>query len=163
MNNNWPEDEFKSLNDFFGRLDIGDDGKPTQYWERANLGVYDLPYPMQLSWNKSIMVRKICCNQAVRKSLLSCLELIRNKLGMERIRKTGLDQFGGCYCFRPRRRSHALSVHAWAAAIDLNPMENDPGSKGNIPEEAVTIFEEEGWNWGGRWKKSDPMHFQATQ
>lgn len=160
--NKWPKDEFEALNNFFGRLEIGEDGQPAARWEHSNLDVYDLPYPMRLAWNKGIIVRRICCNKMVRKSLLSILERIQKKIGPDRIKAEGLDQFGGCYCFRPRRRSHALSLHSWAAAIDLNPMGNDPGSKGTMPEDVVELFEEEGWTWGGRWKNRDAMHFEAT-
>ena len=37
------------------------------------------------------------------------------------IRAGGLDMYGGCYNYRPRRSASSLSVHAWAAAIDIAP------------------------------------------
>lgn len=53
-----------------------------------------------------------------------------------------------------------LSIHSWGAAIDINPAQNMPGVAGNLPSELVRLFESAGWQWGGRWKSKDPMHFQ---
>jgi hypothetical protein len=57
------------------------------------------------------------------------------------------------------------SMHAWPLAIDINPAKN-PYRKDNklitdIPYEIVTIFENNGFKWGGHFKTiKDPMHFE---
>lgn len=70
--------------------------------------------------------------------------------------------FSGCY--NPRHQMNnpkkPLSIHSWGAAIDLNAQTNLPGKPGDLPDELVSLFENEGWNWGGRWKAKDAMHFQ---
>lgn len=53
-----------------------------------------------------------------------------------------------------------LSRHAFALAIDGNPADNLPGTAGSMPEGIVALFEDNGFTWGGRWKKTDPMHFE---
>ena len=82
------------------------------------------------------------------------------------VAQRGLDQhikqFG---CWAPRHKMHnrknGLSVHTWAAAVDINQSENPVGSgHGKIDPGIVEIFEAYGWEWGGRWRTSDPMHFQ---
>jgi hypothetical protein len=159
---NWPHDDQKQLNEFFGKLTFDDGGQPTESWERAFLTKLDLPYVMRLAWKPEVLVRTIAVNQMVRKSLAQCLHDIQVKMGPAKIKEFGLDLFGGCYCFRQRRTSQSLSIHSWAAAIDLNPAANPLGKKGIMPPEVVDIFEGAGWTWGGRWKYPDPMHFEAT-
>ena len=76
--------------------------------------------------------------------------------------------YGGCYEFRRISGSNNLSMHAYGAAIDLDPERNGRGkpynaSAGMIPMEVVNIFKSEGWKWGGNFKTiPDCMHFQAT-
>jgi hypothetical protein len=70
---------------------------------------------------------------------------------------------GGCWvprhmCWDVKR---PLSLHAWGIAIDINPTTNPFGSKGTENQkELAKYFEEYCWEWGGRWKTPDPMHFQ---
>lgn len=68
--------------------------------------------------------------------------------------------------------SKRISIHAFGAAIDINPIENDyfvgKNSDGRdkknpyyIPKEVIRIFEKNGWFWGGNFSIcSDTMHFQ---
>jgi D-alanyl-D-alanine carboxypeptidase len=75
------------------------------------------------------------------------------------------------------------SMHAYGAAVDLNPVENpyvgcgqtrDPASRpyfnrsrlrrGMVTPAVVRAFRSIGWGWGGAWSGStkDYMHFSAT-
>ncbi len=72
------------------------------------------------------------------------------------------------------------SNHAFGLAIDINPLINPWAREGNVlplegepytdreldlpgminlGDEAVRIFEEVGWSWGGVWQSADYMHF----
>ncbi len=72
------------------------------------------------------------------------------------------------------------SNHAFGLAIDINPLINPWAREGNVlpvegeaytdrgldlpgminlGDEAITIFEEVGWSWGGVWQSADYMHF----
>jgi hypothetical protein len=48
-------------------------------------------------------------------------------------------------------------------AIDYNAPENGRGGRGEIPMDVVEVFERNGFNWGGRWDYTDPMHFEALK
>jgi hypothetical protein len=72
------------------------------------------------------------------------------------------------------------SNHALGLAVDINPLINPWARNGNVlpiegepytdrslalpgmlslGDEAVSIFEEVGWSWGGVWQSADYMHF----
>lgn len=76
----------------------------------------------------------------------------------------------GTYNCRTVAGSHAISMHAYGAAIDLNvkysnywrwsPDPSHPIWRNQIPIEIVRIFEEHGFIWGGYWYHFDTMHFE---
>lgn len=72
-----------------------------------------------------------------------------------------IKQFG---VWSPRHKMHdpkrGLSTHSWAIACDINWATNPVGRVGDISPDVVKIFEAAGFNWGGRWKHRDDMHFQ---
>ena len=66
-----------------------------------------------------------------------------------------------------------MSMHAYAAAIDINvrfadywrwsggKRETDKVTyKNQIPMEIVAVFEKHGFIWGGKWYHYDTMHFE---
>lgn len=80
----------------------------------------------------------------------------------------------GAFDWRFVKNSDEISDHSFGAAIDINPVLNPWVRKGlpNFPynqnkrgtlyynSDVVKIFKDEGWKWGGDWKKSkDWMHF----
>jgi hypothetical protein len=69
--------------------------------------------------------------------------------------------YGGCFNFRPKRNRAQLSAHCWGIALDLNPEDNQMGTRGSIDPRLVAVFRRFGFEWGGDWKtRKDPMHFQ---
>jgi len=67
------------------------------------------------------------------------------------------------YCARHNRwdAREPLSVHTWAAAIDIDPSTNGIGAKTDIPDWAIRVLKDWGAVWGGDWTRyPDPMHFQ---
>lgn len=154
---------------FFGRIELGADGRPTERWQTRTLTSLTLPYPMRLSWDLQTTVRKLTCHRAVAESLGVCLSGILAHYGsLESVRAAGMDLYGGCYNFRPMRGGHHLSMHSYGIAIDLDPERNPLAVKwkegrGMMPMAVVKIFETAGWTWGGRWSsRPDCMHFQAA-
>jgi len=80
---------------------------------------------------------------------------------------------GGTYVCRPVADTGEPSMHAWGAAIDINPRFSNywlwqpvaaagdiPPYVNRIPPEIVAIFERHGFIWGGSWKHFDTMHFE---
>jgi hypothetical protein len=76
----------------------------------------------------------------------------------------------GTYNCRAIAGSTARSMHAYAAAIDVNtafsdywrwsPHPAEPAWKNRIPVEIVRVFERHGFVWGGYWYHFDTMHFE---
>jgi hypothetical protein len=77
----------------------------------------------------------------------------------------------GTYNCRDIAGSTARSMHAYAAAIDLNTRYSDywrwaakgnadPVWKNQMPVEIVRVFEKHGFIWGGYWYHFDTMHFE---
>jgi hypothetical protein len=73
-------------------------------------------------------------------------------------------QYGGCYV--PRYIAHdpalGLSLHSWGIAVDFNVPENLRGTRGHMNPELVSIFKKWGFDWGGDWHYTDPMHFELS-
>jgi hypothetical protein len=77
----------------------------------------------------------------------------------------------GTYNCRSVADTGQPSMHAWGAAIDINPAHADYwlwprsgviniGQVSRIPAEIVEIFERHGFIWGGKWFHYDTMHFE---
>lgn len=70
----------------------------------------------------------------------------------------------GGYNARHQRNdpSLPLSIHSYGAAFDVNWDTNPMGSVlvTDLPKAFISCFERRGWEWGGRWKHPDAMHFQ---
>ena len=78
---------------------------------------------------------------------------------------------GGTYNCRSVAGSHVRSMHAYGAAIDINPKYADYWRwasntadglvwKNQIPVEIIRVFEQHGFIWGGYWYHFDTMHFE---
>jgi hypothetical protein len=167
--NKWPPENRADLEQFYGKHKLKSDGMPTSAWEKAHLTTIVLPYPMTLSWEPSSQVTRIQCHRLVAVSLKKALTGILDHYGsIESVRSARMHLYGGAYNYRRISGSNSLSLHAWGAAIDLDPDHNRLGKvwkpdTGMMPMEVVAIFEAEGWKWGGRFtNRKDCMHFQAT-
>ncbi|QDW41737.1 M15 family metallopeptidase [Bradyrhizobium sp. KBS0727] len=76
----------------------------------------------------------------------------------------------GVLSCRPVADTGKMSMHGYAAAIDLNLKYSDywlwSGKaktipyKNRMPQEIVDIFERHGFIWGGKWYHYDTMHFE---
>lgn len=90
-----------------------------------------------------------------------------------------LKTFDGCHNARPIRGKekeyrtligqgkeseavNLLSMHAWAAAIDVNAATNRLGAKPTLSTEFVSCFIQAGFDWGGNFRRKDGMHFELS-
>ncbi len=168
MRDTWPHDDMAGLSAFYGPHTLGPDGMPTAAWEAANLVAFPAPYPMRASWDTGVPITRVRCHRLVQASLLRVMNnLWKLYLTADERKEAGLDMFGGVYSFRRISGSGRLSVHAFGAAIDLDPGRNPLGKPwefGMMPLGVVNVFEAEGWEWGGRWThRPDCQHFQAAR
>lgn len=165
----WPNQAPESLNAYYGVPDANRDGSSDRAWEDHNLTFLIPPYPMVLAWDTSQTVSRIRVNRKCKDSLARVLGAILAEYGQSGLKAHGLHRFGGCFNYRPMRGGHRLSVHAWGAAIDLDPAINAFGrpwdeSKGMMPLKVIEMFEAEGWVSGARWSGAsvDSQHMQAA-
>ncbi len=160
----WPHERACPV--FYGEPMIGDAANPA--WERANLVDLIPPYAMRFSWGPKVerlrFHRK--CRDAFGEALLAVLKLYGSQTDIE---AHNLHLTGGSYMPRLMRGSAtAISIHAFGAALDLDPQHNPfrrrwkPPPAGFIPREAAACFEEVGLIWRGAHGDIDPMHFQAA-
>lgn len=161
---NWPK--YTELEQFYGKFKLGADGYPTESWKQEFLTKIVLPYPMFLAWDTNKQVKTIRCHKKVAKSLSRILDEIAGKF-YGRYTETRVNLFGGVYEFRRVSGSAKLSLHAYGAAIDLDPERNGrgvpyDGGLSMISPVVVDIFRSEGWKWGGDFINPDCMHFEAA-
>ena len=166
---NWPREKKAELEAFYGKFQLGANGKPTAAWESKNLTRFIAPYPLTLSWDLSKTATRVTCHKNVAESLKGILSAILAHYGsFEEVKKARMHLYGGCYEFRNIGGSDQLSVHSFGAAIDLDPKNNARGlpykpNAGMMPQAVVEIFKAQGWKWGGNFSTTpDCMHFQAT-
>jgi len=115
------------------------------------LVVWDVPAELEIGF----IPKKIYCN----KDLIEPLKQAFKNL-IERGFINELKTWDGCFNIRQMRGINAMSLHSWAIAIDVNAFENGLNKEPKLSEGFVKCFEDAGFDWGGRWKRKDGMHFQ---
>jgi len=127
-----------------------------------------LPYSMRIAWNKSQIINRFKINkQCAESAHLIFTEIARN-YDIDQIQYHGFDLFGGCFNHRQIRGGTRLSVHSWAASIDLDPERNqlkwgrDRAYFLKTPDckRFMDIWYDYGWHNLGRERNYDAMHFQ---
>lgn len=158
------------------------DGKLNQAWYNAHMVTIELPYTMVASWDQKQVVHRVFVHKTLAAILYTTLQqiwdharkLVKDAHGTDLtsaqydvltskfIANLGLNQFGGTFNYRPIRGSKSISLHAFGAAIDLDPSHNALGAtEGRMPLWVITIFKDNGWMWGGDFHgRKDWMHFQ---
>jgi hypothetical protein len=131
---------------------------PDPEWELANLAVVCNLWGLVTPAGKK--VREIRCHRLIARQLTAVFDALQAQ-GLLSVVKT----YDGCYV--PRHKLHnpakGLSPHAWGVAVDLNAAEYPYGSTRLQDSRLVAAFEAEGFEWGGRWRSPDPMHFEAVE
>lgn len=171
---------------FYGDPRAGDHANI--HWEAANLVHVDVPFHMTYEDGKLLTpVPRITIHHKAAESLARVLADIRDEylaLAHEKLGALSADaageqaliakaqalmeadritRYSGSYCYRAMRGGKSLSMHAYGCAIDFDAEDNPMGHPGRIHVDSLIVkaFEREGWTWGGRWTRPDPMHFQA--
>ncbi len=114
--------------------------------------------PKGINWISSLTGKRqdrIYCNSDLAALLVPALNNV-----VVRSLCDQLQTFDGCYAIRKIRGSESrLSMHAWAAAIDLNAATNQLGTDGDISPDLAACFIDAGMTWGKNFQRKDPMHF----
>ena len=108
----YPRETKKELYAFYG--------EPGEH----NLVRIKLPYPMHLSWDKSVEIHSLKCHKKVAEDLKGIFEDTLEYYGIDEIKRLGLDEYGGCYNYRKIRGGKRWSTHAWGIAVDIKTTTN---------------------------------------
>ena len=129
-----------------------------------------LPYPMVLSWDRSVKVNSIQCHKLVAVQLKNIFDDLLAHYGIHRIKQLGIDLYGGCFNYRKMRGGNDWSRHAWGVAIDLDPERNQLKETKRTARFArpeykpmIDIFYKHGFISLGVEKNYDWMHFEVKQ
>ncbi len=100
---------------------------------------------------------RVTCNKVMLPELRAALtEIVDRGLA----NKIHVGEYGGCFVPRFIAGTSSLSFHTFGTAIDINVPGNQRGTSGQIDRTVVSIFEHWGFQWGGTWHYTDPMHFE---
>lgn len=119
-------------------------------WAQANIASRKVPI---LGW--------VRCHRLMLPQLARALRAIE-RAGLATLIDVG--DYGGCYVARTILwdPSNPPSMHAWGLAIDINVSTNRYGARPTLDPRIVSIFEQWGFRWGGRWRTPDGMHFELA-
>ena len=101
------------------------------------------------------MPAKLYCNRDMITPLTRALTNL-----IQRKRDNELKTFDGCFNIRKKRGLTSMSLHSWGVAIDVNAAWNGLGKPSTLTPEFVKCFTDAGFEWGGNWTRTDPMHFE---
>lgn len=130
-------------------------------WERKILQVKRLPYKIPYAGDPNISITRIRAHRLIVDDFVEAIEECLD-LGVPPDRLA----YGGIYNFRLKRRSRFISTHTWGIAIDIDPARNPMGKawagyqSDMMHPLIIKVFKRRGFQWGGRWKRPDCMHWQ---
>jgi hypothetical protein len=119
---------------------------PDPAWVAANIRTEEVP-----------ILGRITCNKIMFPQLRAALREVQERGLADKVYQTA-----GCYNARFIANTTSLSNHAFGLAIDINSQQNQRGTVGQMDRTVVSIFEKWGFTWGGRWRWTDPMHFEMN-
>jgi hypothetical protein len=116
------------------------------------------------SWGKAVQVTRVNGIADRLKKISAEIDDLKPEI------KIAAYPIAGVLSCRPVADTGKMSMHGYAAAIDLNLKYSDywlwAGKakiipyKNRMPREIVDIFERHGFIWGGKWYHYDTMHFE---
>jgi hypothetical protein len=149
----WPKADQASLTDFYGKP--GDSAQHTRIVP---------PFPMRYG---AATISAITVHRRCAESLLRVLNDILARHGSNPAIMAKASDYYGVYNNRSMRGGSLPSLHARAAAIDMDADTNGNDAhwpvSADMPIEIMECFAREGWLAAGAFWSRDAMHFQATQ
>lgn len=116
--------------------------------------LWDVPPSLEIG----VLPNKVYCNKDLVVPLTSAFGNIIGR-GMIDHLKT----WDGCFNIRKKKGGTTPSLHSWGLAIDINAAWNGFNKPPTMSEALVACFTDAGFDWGGKWEKSDGMHFQLSK
>jgi hypothetical protein len=127
-------------------------GEPSQ--SNPNMILWDVPTHLEIG----VIPKRIYCNKDLVKPLEAAFKAL-----IDTGRVTELKTWDGCFNIRKKRGLSSMSLHSWGIAIDVNAFENGLGKQPKLSPEFVKCFTDNGFIWGGTWRRLDGMHFELSK
>lgn len=115
--------------------------------------LWDVPNELEVG----VIPKRIYCNLDLVKPLSLALKTLIDTACVKE-----LVTWDGCFNIRQIRGSDEMSLHSWGVAIDVNAFENQQGQIPRLSDAFVLCFTQNGFDWGGKFKRQDGMHFQLS-
>jgi hypothetical protein len=144
-------------------------GNPTMPSFKRQLVLWDVPASLEIG----VIPRRIYCHNDFIKPLSAAFKALIDTGAVKELKT-----WDGCYNPRSIRGyekqwarfeelnqaagARYLSTHAWGLAIDVNAFENALGKKPKLSKTFVKCFTDNGFTWGGNFKRLDGMHFELS-
>lgn len=119
-----------------------------------NMVVWDVPTELEIGF----IPKKIYCNKDLIEPLSKAFKALIDTDAVKELRT-----WDGCFNIRKKRGLNSASLHSWGIAIDVNAFENSLNQEPKLSNEFVKCFTDNGFDWGGTWKRKDGMHFQLAE
>lgn len=122
--------------------------------KQKNLVLWDVPEHLEIG----IIPKRLYCNRDMIIPLTKAFGVL---ISTGKVKE--LKTFDGCFNIRLQRGSRtAASLHSWGIAIDVNAAWNGLGKVPQLSAGFVKCFTDNGFDWGGNFKRLDGMHFQLS-
>lgn len=135
--------------------------------DTSKLVSIDTPFTLIVAWDVRYKLNKIKVHPVIADPLKAVLQDLLLHYGIDEIKRLRINYFGGCHAFRRKRNSNQWSSHAWAIALDLDPINNQLSYKKNKATFAkpeykamIDIFYKHGFYNLGEEEGYDYMHFE---
>ena len=119
-----------------------------------NMILWDIPTELEVG----VIPRRLYCNKDLVGPLTNAFKSL-----IATGKVSELKTWDGCFNIRKKRGLNSMSLHSWGIAIDVNAAWNGLGKEPVLSPEFVKCFTDNGFDWGGTWKRKDGMHFQLSK
>jgi hypothetical protein len=113
--------------------------------------LWDVPTELEIG----VIPKRIYCNKDLVEPLKKAFQSL---IATGHVKE--LKTWDGCFNIRKKRGLSSMSLHSWGVAVDVNAFENGLGQEPKLSQGFVKCFTDNGFEWGGLWKRKDPMHFE---
>lgn len=122
--------------------------------KQSALTLWDVPGYLEIG----VIPKKIYCNKDMVEPLSKALQALISTGHVKELKT-----WDGCFNIRKKRGLTSMSLHSWGLAIDVNAFENGLNMTPKLSPGFVKCFTDNGFEWGGYWKRKDGMHFQLAK
>lgn len=113
--------------------------------------LWDVPTELEIG----VIPKRIYCNKDLVEPLKKAFQALISTGHVKELKT-----WDGCFNIRKKRGLSSMSLHSWGVAVDVNAFENGLGQEPKLSQGFVKCFTDNGFEWGGVWKRKDGMHFE---